>query len=176
MGKFLTGNLQIEEDDLTGMKKLLKDVVYLDGETVYTVPKGYETDYASIPRALAWIYPKDARYRKAAVLHDWLITNGLDKKEFEIESNRVDELFREAMDAIGGVPKIRQWIMWAGVRLGAIGNKKRRKGSWRTLPKVLGIIALSSPVLLPPSLVVQAMITLLWIITLPLPKIGRAHV
>lgn len=170
---FLSDNLKVEEDAETGLKKLLEDVVYKSGDTIYTVPAGYETDYASIPRAVSWIYPKDGPYRKAAVVHDWLITNGLVNKEFDIKSNRVDEIFREAMNSIGGIPKLRQYIMWAGVRIGAIFNKHRRKGSLKTLPKVFGIVLLASPVLLVPSLAVQLALTLLWLITLPLPKHER---
>lgn len=167
---FLSGNLKIEE--VNGVKKLLEDVVYQDGQTIYTVPAGYETDYASIPRCVSWIYPKDGPYRKAAVVHDYLITNGLMQKEFEIDSNRVDEIFREAMDAVGEIPKIRQYIMWAGVRIGALVNKYRRKGSLKTLPKLLGILLLASPLIIP-SLVVQVSLIVLWLITLPLPRRER---
>lgn len=170
---FISGNLKVEEDAETGLKKLLEDVIYESNNKVYLVPAGYETDYASIPRCVSWIYPKDGPYRKAAVVHDYLITNGLVNKEFQIESNRVDEIFREAMNSIGGIPKLRQWIMWAGVRIGAIGNKHRRKGSLKTLPKVLGIVLLASPVLLVPSLAVQLALTILWLITLPLPRHER---
>lgn len=171
---FLTGNVKIEEDANSNMKRLLEDVIYQDKYgRVFTVPAGYETDYASIPRALSWVYPKDGPYRKAAIVHDYLITNGLDKKEFEIESNRVDEIFREAMDDIGGIPKIRQYIMWTGVRLGAIGNKLRRKGSLKTFPKVLGITIVLLPFIGPPSIGVQLSLLLFWLITLPLPKRQR---
>jgi uncharacterized protein DUF1353 len=171
---FLTGNVKVEEDADSNMKRLLEDVVYEDHKgIVYTIPAGYVTDYASIPRALSWIYPKDGPYRKAAIVHDYLITNGLAKKEFEVESNRVDEIFREAMQDTGGIPKIRQHIMWAGVRLGAIGNKIRRKGSLKTLPKVLAIIILAAPFITIPSLIVQIFLTLLFVVTLPLPKRQR---
>ncbi len=168
---FLSGNLKVEEDALTGLKKLLEDVVYQDGDKTYVVPAGYETDYASIPRCISWIYPKDGPYRKAAVVHDWLITDLLPTGQ--IKSTRVDEIFREAMDSVGGIPKIRQWIMWAGVRIGAVVNKNRRKGSLKTLPKVLGVVALASPLLLIPSLAVQLALTIMWLLTLPLPKHER---
>lgn len=171
---FLTGNVKVEEDSDTNMKRLLEDVVYQDKNgIVYTVPKDYETDYASIPRALSWIYPKDGPYRKAAIVHDYLITNGLEKKEFEIESNRVDEIFREAMNDTGGIPKIRQWIMWNGVRIGAMVNKIRRKGSLKTLPKVLGITTLLIPFIGLPSIGIQISLLLFWLVTLPLPKRQR---
>lgn len=173
---FLTGNVKVEEDADINMKRLLEDVIYQDHNgVVFTIPAGYVTDYASVPRALSWIYPKDDPYRKAAIVHDYLITNGLVLKEFKIESHRVDEIFREAMEDTGGIPKIRQYIMWAGVRLGAIGNKARRKGSLKTLPKVLGIVLMAAPFIAIPSLVVQLFLTLFFIFTLPLPKRQRIN-
>lgn len=169
---FLSKNVKIEEDADTDMKRLLEDVIYqARNGNIYTVPAGYETDYASIPRALSWIYPKDGPYRKAAIVHDWLITDLLPTDQ--INSNEVDRIFRQAMSDVGNIPKIRQWLMWCGVRLGAIGNKKRRKGSLRTLPGVLGIVILAAPFIALPSLVVQLFLTLLYLITLPLPKRQR---
>lgn len=37
-----------------------------------TVPVGFETDFASIPRPLWIILPKWGKYGNAAVIHDWL--------------------------------------------------------------------------------------------------------
>lgn len=42
-----------------------------------TVPAGYVTDFASVPRPLWPIWPPDDRYTEAAVLHDWLISEGV---------------------------------------------------------------------------------------------------
>jgi hypothetical protein len=148
---FLSSNPKIEWLADT-RAALLEDVIYKDGEVVYVVPKGYVTDGASVPRSLSWIYPKFGTYLQAAILHDWLITDLLPTGE--ISSSRVDELFKEAMATLD-IPKVRQLVMWAGVRLGAIGNKKRRKGSLKTLPKVVLVLLLTSPYTLPPSLVVQ---------------------
>jgi hypothetical protein len=171
---FLSGNIKVEEFVETNMKRLLEPVVYEDKYgVVYTVPEGYETDYASVPRALSWLYPKDGPYRPAAIVHDYLITNGLELKEFDISSVRVDEIFREAMADIGNIPKVRQWVMWAGVRIGAFFSKYRRKGSLKTLPKLLTVIVLSAPYTVPPSLIVQIWLGLAWLATLPLPKRER---
>jgi hypothetical protein len=77
------------------------------------------------------------------------------------------------MSDTGGIPKIRQWIMWTGVRLGALGNKVRRKGSLKTLPKVLGITLILIPFIGPTSLSIQISLLLFWLVTLPLPKHQR---
>lgn len=37
-----------------------------------TVPAGFETDFASIPRILRLIIPKLGRHNKAAVIHDYI--------------------------------------------------------------------------------------------------------
>jgi hypothetical protein len=90
-----------------------------------------------------------------------------------ITSRHVDRMFREAMK-VSGVSIPRRWVMWAGVRLGAIGNPKRRAGSLSTFPMVLLVILLSMPVVLIPSLAVQVMLTLLWFVSLFVPKKAKA--
>jgi hypothetical protein len=64
--------------------------------------------------------------------------------------------------------------MWAGVRLGAIGNKHRRAGSLKTLPQVLLVLILASPVVLIPSLVVQVWLTILWLASKFVPDRAKA--
>lgn len=163
---FVTKDIEVRVVDDTTWE-LLKDVVYKDHDTEFRVPVGYRTDFASVPRATSWLYPRTGAYSAAAIIHDWLITDMLPSGY--ISSRRVDEVFREAMKELD-VPFARRWVMWAGVRLGAIGNPVRRPGSLRTFPLVLLVILLSSPVVLPPSLMVQVMTSLLWLISLILPN------
>lgn len=83
-----------------------------------TVPAGFVTDFASVPR-IFWrvIGPPvgagpGAAYGRAAVLHDYLYANpGKRTRKF------CDELFFEVMVA-DEVSPARRWLMWAGVRLG----------------------------------------------------------
>jgi hypothetical protein len=60
-----------------------------------TVPKDFETDFASIPRIFWSIMPPVGRYSKAAVLHDYLyhLPN--------CSRFLADALFREAMKQLG---------------------------------------------------------------------------
>jgi hypothetical protein len=45
-----------------------------------TVPAGFTTDLASIPRfARWWLNPADARFAKAAIIHDYLLSQGYSK-------------------------------------------------------------------------------------------------
>jgi hypothetical protein len=162
---FTTGNVKIEWlEDTRAI--LLEDVIYED-DKVYRVPAGYVTDGASVPRALSWLYPKYGAYLKAAIVHDYLITDILPTNT--ITSARVDKIFQEAMRDLG-IPKIRQWAMWAGVRWGALFNKKRRKGSLKTLPKVLLISLILLPIVFTPTISISLRLGLFWLISLFLPK------
>jgi uncharacterized protein DUF1353 len=164
---FISGNPKLEWlEDTTA--KLLEDVVYKTEADTFVVPAGYVTDGASVPRSLSWLYPKYGAYLKAAIVHDWLITDLLEKQH-AIESNEVDKTFREAMRSLG-IPWARRWIMWAGVRAAAPMKRSRRKGFIKTLPGVLLTLILSLPVILPPALMVQTMLTVLWFGSLFVPN------
>jgi hypothetical protein len=84
--------------------------------TVFLVPAGFETDFASIPR-LFWsvIGHPAGQYAQAAVLHDFLYrTKAVSRK-------KADALFSEAM-AVLEVPAWKRWTMWAAVRVGGSSN------------------------------------------------------
>ncbi len=76
-----------------------------------TVPDGFETDLASIPRLLWPIFaPHDPRYAAAAVVHDYLYRwDGFTKVA-------ADAVFYEAMRVLN-VPRWRALIMYFAVRL-----------------------------------------------------------
>ena len=80
--------------------------------TCYTVPAGFETDFASIPRAFWSLVGHPAgQYAQAAVLHDFLYrTKAVPRAE-------ADRIFREAMQVLE-VPAWQRWAMWAAVRVG----------------------------------------------------------
>lgn len=73
------------------------------------VPVGFVTDFASIPRLLWALLPRDGSYQPAAVLHDWLYTEDVSRKD-------ADDIFLEAMEACGTCGPVRRAI-WLGVRL-----------------------------------------------------------
>lgn len=77
---------------------------------VISVPAGFETDFASIPR-FAWILiPKLGRWNKAAVIHDWLYQHGA------LSRKQADRCFRDGMRDKGVKPWQYNLIYWA-VRL-----------------------------------------------------------
>ena len=151
---------------------LLKEVVYKDGDVEYRVPEGYVTDFASVPRAISWFAPNSGQYNPAAIVHDYLITDVLEKQH-AIESNRVDEIFRLAMQEVG-VPWYRRWVMWAGVRAGALANGRRRGKWYKTIVKFAGASLLAIP-LLPAALLVQLTILLGALVSLVLPEHAKIN-
>lgn len=89
--------------------------------TRFTVPEGFETDLASIPRMLQWLphlHP-NGRCRRSAVLHDYLYAE-------KVTATRkvADEIFRDALQAEGCSRRTATVYYWA-VRL--FGGKAWRK-------------------------------------------------
>jgi hypothetical protein len=95
---------------------LLQDFTYKStavgaGITIY-VPKGFRTDFASVPRIFWAIFPPYGRHGKAAVIHDYLY--GLVRiKKF----NRAvaDSIFLACMKELG-VSWWRRYTMYLAVR------------------------------------------------------------
>ena len=78
----------------------------------YTVPTGYKTDFASVPRFFWRLYPPTGVYMHAAVLHDWLCdTKILGYKETHL-------MFDMAMTATGVPDRTRKPMAWAVKRFG----------------------------------------------------------
>ncbi len=75
------------------------------------IPAGQETDFASVPRPLWWLFSPTGSYGKAAVVHDYLYrTPGLATK------HEADDVFNEAMQALGTGWFTRQ-TLFRGVRM-----------------------------------------------------------
>ena len=120
MARFLT-TLRVErvEDtsrDGRGTWQLLNLFAYKSevAETIFVVPQGFVTDFASVPRIpVAFLLTGDCA-QEAAVIHDWLYTS------HEVDRDVADAVFKEAV-ALGN-PGWRAWLMWAGVRIGGGGS------------------------------------------------------
>lgn len=80
----------------------------LDSVTI-TVPKGFVTDLATIPRIFMPLLPVNDRHRAAAALHDFLY------HDQPVSRRLADAIFRAAMRDLA-VPGWKRWVMWAGVR------------------------------------------------------------
>ena len=79
-----------------------------------TVPAGFVTDFASVPRLpLAFLVAGDTAH-EAAVVHDWLYTS------HETDRATADAVFREAIRVSD--QQAPAWLMWLAVRVGGSGS------------------------------------------------------
>lgn len=123
-----------------GRWKLLAPLVYKGRNDTFVVgadapDEEFITDFASVPRILTWLIPKQGRYTKAAILHDFLCREAKKRRKAEARGEKLtvkipgypdreavdrkdaDGLFRSTMRTLD-VPVLRRWVMWAAVRLG----------------------------------------------------------
>lgn len=146
-GQFLTP-LVLEQIPARGWwdwpeRHLVKEpLVYRDrAGRVWTVPVGFDTDLASIPRHilffvviigvvimglslgswlwlsllfLMWAFPRSGMHNPAAVLHDWLYWELVRSKI--MKRKQADGLFRESLCACR-VDRLRTTIMWGCVAI-----------------------------------------------------------
>lgn len=116
-----TSTLQLERLDDTsrdgrGTWRLLASLGYssdLIGQV--TVPAGFVTDLASVPRLPVAFFLAGGLAHAAAVVHDWLYTT------HQTDRATADSVFREACQACG-VSRWRAYLMWLGVRAGGAGS------------------------------------------------------
>ena len=125
---------------LDGVKvQVFTEVRFQDSDfTVYTIPDGFVSDGASIPRA-AWSAvggPLSGRYRRAAVLHDYLMSVG--------SHERAHAVFRRAMLADGVDPEQAELFYNAvtaatwWTRLGAL--RRLLASTWRILRGIVPLV------------------------------------
>ena len=101
--------------------RLLEPLIYDSGEQIITVPAGFETDLASVPRLPIVYLEWGDRAHREAVLHDYLYSI---EAVPELPRKACDKLFRQAMISRGNPWWIYQPMYW-GVRLGGwTGYKK----------------------------------------------------
>jgi hypothetical protein len=118
MSAFLT-ELQVENASLMddGKWRLTAPLVYQSdiADQTFTVPAGFITDYASVPRAplVYWLCGDTSTL--ASVVHDAIYTYHW------VPRAVADAVLKEA-SLLTGVPRWRAWLMWAGVRIGGAGH------------------------------------------------------
>ncbi|PTS86457.1 phage tail protein [Pseudomonas sp. HMWF032] len=96
----------------------------LNAKTNVTVPYGFVTDGASIPRAFWPILSPWGEYAKAAVIHDYLCRYRrmtIAGQSVQISRLMCDLIFGACMEVLG-VPQWKREVMFAAVRSYAITN------------------------------------------------------
>jgi hypothetical protein len=84
-----------------------------------TVPAGFVTDFASVPRAFWSIIAPYGKHAKAAVLHDFLYAchgYAFGDQLVSFTRKECDDIFLKAMEVLGVNPA-KRWIMYQAVRL-----------------------------------------------------------
>ncbi len=92
---------------------LLKPLTFVSTKHDFTitVPAGFVTDFASVPRLPLAYLVAGGIAQKPAVIHDWLYRKGIGSR------SSADDIFYEAMGT-AGVSNWRRYLMWMAVRLG----------------------------------------------------------
>lgn len=114
MSRFLTpievANVDAEDD---GNWRLLAPLVYRSdvAAQTFTVPVGFETNFASVPRWPVIYMLCGGTSNEAAALHDYLYSF-----PHPVTRPMADAVLREASEATC-VSAWRRWLMWAGVRV-----------------------------------------------------------
>ena len=92
----------------------------MESKDIISVPAGFVTDFASVPRIFWSIFPPWGGYGKATILHDYLY---LEKKRTKKES---DLIFLEAMEVLE-VRKLKRKIMYLAVRIFGCRSWNKKK-------------------------------------------------
>jgi hypothetical protein len=93
------------------------------------IPRGFVTDFASVPRPLWWLFPRIGSYGLPSIMHDWLYW------QQDVPRKTADHLFRVAMAEMGtpawsvltifSAIRVFGWIAWkSNARAKASGNKR----------------------------------------------------
>jgi hypothetical protein len=103
--------------------RLAEDYHVQVGCGAFTIPKGFHTDFASVPRFLQPLLSEHAIRSVPSVAHDWLYFNG--------EPKRIaDAVFFELLGDLKDVPEWQRLVMFTAVEWfgGAAYKAHRDKG------------------------------------------------
>ena len=101
------------KDLMNGKFELVGDYVYQIEEYSIRVPKGFVTDYASIPRIFRPIVLPYGKHSGASVVHDYLYSKGCN---LNIERKKADKIFLEILKEEGVNPILAR-LMYVAVRI-----------------------------------------------------------
>lgn len=133
--KSLTFKTDLFENEIALFKKHKVDLKW--NKDTLTVPKGYITDMASVPRA-AWAFIAPFDVARAAICHDVMyeklnaVRKKVKKTEFATMRAIADTVFLHGMEA--AEPKVASWKKWSAyyaVRMfGRFAIKSSAKRKW----------------------------------------------
>ncbi len=94
-----------------GLWRLTAPLVYRSNvaDELFIVPRGFATDFASVPRLIIVFAAVGDTAHEAAAVHDFLYST------HPVSRKIADAVLREAA-IVSCVPAWRAWLLWAGVR------------------------------------------------------------
>ena len=93
--------------------EVMEDYYYKTSRGIIRVPKGFRTDYASVPRIFRNIINSYGKHGRAAVVHDWLYSS---QCKIDVTREEADKIFLEIMKECG-VGSIKRNLMYRMVRI-----------------------------------------------------------
>ena len=101
------------KDLMNGKFELVSDYIYQIENYVIKVPRGFITDYASIPKIFRPIVLPYGKHSGASVVHDYLYSKSC---ELNIERKKADKIFLEILKEEGVNPILAR-LMYIAVRV-----------------------------------------------------------
>ena len=98
-----------------------EEYCYQTSKGLVVVPKGFRTDYASVPRIFRNIINSYGKHGRAAVVHDWLYSS---QCKIDVTRAEADKVFLEIM-VEWNVKKYKRILMYVLVRM--FGSSHFRK-------------------------------------------------
>ncbi len=146
--------------------ELLDPLVWEDEDRLVVIRRGFQTDFASIPKPLRWLLDNAGANSEAAVLHDALWRESKRDVAPGIDPWDADASFRIALRETGSTMLVRL-LMWFGVRAAAmLGGRFGKEGPRPLLLKIgqlLGVFVLGVLTALAPTLVALAGLAVFWV-------------
>ena len=130
---FEPGSLTVSRVDANTWS-LVDDLVYQGNRERFVVPAGFRTDFATVPRVVTWLIPRFGAYTLAAILHDWLVSEGIGSGV--VSAREADGLFRRVMRE-SGVPVMSGLSRCAphvsSTAAGSVSSRSARCGRTRSI-------------------------------------------
>lgn len=127
-GSRFSGLARVEDQADGTHDVLLSPLSYVTADRLWTitVPAGFVTDYASIPRPLWLVIPPRGKYNRAAIIHDFLYQAApRDARTGDrCTWTTADAILREACANLE-VRATQRWTIWLGLRAGGWVTWKR---------------------------------------------------
>ena len=144
------GRLQLQLQQEGEAFRVLRPIGYRDPDyaepfVVPADPGSFTTDLASIPSFFAWLVPGLGSHLPAVLLHDGLVVRDGEAATHlgpQVDREEADRILRDAMGSLG-TPRLRRWLMWAGVTIATAWVALVPRWWWRAVVAVtLGVVAL----------------------------------